>query len=179
MFLKKSLKKIVVFFCFFIVIKVFGNENIQNIKVGFSPGETAKILVINVIKNALNSIDLAAYSFTNDEIAFNLIKSKKRGIKIRIVIDKKMNEKEYTAVTYLVNHKINLKLDGKYVIMHNKFILVDKTSIQTGSFNYTKSAVSRNAENVIYLKEIIFVAKKYKEEFEKLWQESAIFNSKY
>ncbi|WP_425323370.1 phospholipase D-like domain-containing protein [Arsenophonus nasoniae] len=45
-------------------------------------------------------------------------------------------------------------------------------SVETGSFNYTQSAASRNAENVIYLRNRPDIAEKYTREFNRLWSEA-------
>ncbi|MCU3851941.1 phospholipase D-like domain-containing protein [Enterobacter roggenkampii] len=56
--------------------------------------------------------------------------------------------------------------------MHNKFMVVDGNTVQTGSFNYTASAVSRNAKNVLLIKEVPELAATYQGEFNRLWNES-------
>lgn len=56
--------------------------------------------------------------------------------------------------------------------MHNKFMIIDGHSIETGSFNYTQSATYRNAENVIYLRNRPDIAERYTQEFNRLWSEA-------
>ncbi|MFP3019615.1 MAG: phospholipase D family protein [Arsenophonus sp.] len=155
------------------------STSIQNIEVGFSPGRTAKQIILLAIKEAKTSIDIAVYSFTSKPIALALVDAKQRGVNIRMVADKKSNGGKYTAVTYLVNHRIPVRLNNKYAIMHNKFIIVDGHSVETGSFNYTKSAAFRNAENVIYLRNLPNIAEKYTREFNRLWRESTDINPTY
>ncbi len=50
--------------------------------------------------------------------------------------------------------------------MHNKFAILD-SNVVTGSYNWTKSA-SNNFENAIVLR-TESIAKKYTNEFERLW----------
>ena len=45
--------------------------------------------------------------------------------------------------------------------MHNKFMVVDGDAVQTGSFNYTTSAATRNAENVLVVQDSPELAKAY------------------
>ena len=52
--------------------------------------------------------------------------------------------------------------------MHNKFAIVDDYLLLTGSFNWTDNAVNRNCENILITSDIE-VIKKYKDEFNKLW----------
>ena len=56
--------------------------------------------------------------------------------------------------------------------MHNKFIIVDDKTVQLGSFNYTKAAENKNAENVMVLYDMPIVAKEYSSQWTKLWNES-------
>lgn len=169
----KKTKLIISFFLSFLITiyPLLIINNINNIKVGFSPKGFSKEIILMAIREAKKTIDIAAYSFTSKPIALALINAKKKGILIRIVADKKANSKKYTAITYLRNKHILIKLNGKYSIMHNKFIIIDNKSIETGSFNYTNNAALNNAENVIYLRNRPDIALQYTKEFNKLWNE--------
>ncbi|VFP80052.1 PLD-like domain-containing protein (plasmid) [Candidatus Erwinia haradaeae] len=144
----------------------------QDVEVGFSPGGTAQKIVLSAITGATKSIDIAAYSFTSKPIALALIEAKNRGVNIRLVADRKSNSSKYTAVTYLINKNVSVRLNEKYAIMHNKFMIIDGISVETGSFNYTQNAVSHNAENVICWHNRPDIANKYSKEFNRLWLES-------
>ncbi|EIF9058732.1 phospholipase D family protein [Salmonella enterica] len=142
--------------------------------VGFSPshGHSALDVVLSAIEGAKDSVDIAAYSFTSKPIAAALVAAKNRGIAVRVVADPKANAK-YTAVT--------LRIDGQYAdgYMHNKFMIVDGDTVQTGSFNYSASAVSRNAENALLVQNAPELAKAYQAEFNRLWNESAVLTNRY
>ncbi|BAC24486.1 Wg002 [Wigglesworthia glossinidia endosymbiont of Glossina brevipalpis] len=172
------MKLVYFIFLFFLSLivtnKSYSIQNIDysNVKIGFSPGHTAQKIILDSIHESKYSIDIAAYSFTSKKISLALVEADKRGVKIRIIADKKSNSGKYTAITYLSNHKIPIRLNDKYSIMHNKFMIIDKNSIQTGSFNYTQSADNRNAENVILIKNIPEISEKYELEFNRLWNES-------
>ena len=75
-------------------------------------------------------------------------------------------------MTWLQHKGIPVKLNGQYAIQHNKFMVVDSITTQTGSFNYTSSAVKRNAENTIVIWNEPSTARAYQREFERLWEES-------
>lgn len=142
--------------------------------VGFSPstGQSALQMVLCAIDGARRSVDIAAYSFTSKPVAAALVAAKNRGVVVRLVADKKANSDRYTAVTFLINKGISVRLNGQYVIMHNKFMVVDGDTVQTGSFNYTASAANRNAENVLLVKNAPMLAAAYQGEFNRLWDES-------
>lgn len=42
-----------------------------------------------------------------------------------------------------------VRINAKYAIMHNKYMIIDGQVLQTGSFNYSYAAEYKNAENVI------------------------------
>ena len=56
--------------------------------------------------------------------------------------------------------------------MHNKFMVIDSATVQTGSFNYTNSAEHKNAENVLVLRDNPEIASRYLKEWQRLWDES-------
>ncbi|HGJ5877328.1 MAG TPA: phospholipase D-like domain-containing protein [Arsenophonus sp.] len=110
--------------------------NIQDVEIGFSLVKAAIQITIKEIEEAKNSIDLAAYSFTSKLIALAFVDVQFRGVNVRVVADNKLNGGKYTPVTYLANHCVPVRLNDKYAIMHNKFMVIDGYSIETGSFNY-------------------------------------------
>ncbi|HCT5418498.1 phospholipase D family protein [Klebsiella pneumoniae subsp. pneumoniae] len=151
------------------------------VTVGFSPSapQDALQLVLSTIKSANRSVDVAAYSFTSKPVAAALIAAKNRGVSVRVVADEKANSGQYTAVTFLANKGVTVRLNGRYAIMHNKFMIVDGDTVQTGSFNYTASAVSRNAENVLLIQDAPELTATYQGEFNRLWNESRQIESRF
>jgi phosphatidylserine/phosphatidylglycerophosphate/cardiolipin synthase-like enzyme len=141
------------------------------VAVGFSPGD-AEALVVQTIDSARQSIDVAAYSFTSRPIASALLRARDRGVTVRVVADKSQETARYASVRYLARQGVPVRIDAHYSIMHNKFLVVDGRTVETGSFNYTRSAQLRNAENVIVLKDAPAVAAAYGREWNRLWQES-------
>ena len=43
-------------------------------------------------------------------------------------------------------------IDFQHAIAHNKIIIIDRETVITGSFNFTKSAEEKNAENLLILR---------------------------
>jgi phosphatidylserine/phosphatidylglycerophosphate/cardiolipin synthase-like enzyme len=72
-------------------------------------------------------------------------------VKVRVVLDKSQKSERYTSATYLANHNVPTWIDTKHAIAHNKIILVDGATIFTGSFNFTKAAEQKNAENLLII----------------------------
>jgi phosphatidylserine/phosphatidylglycerophosphate/cardiolipin synthase-like enzyme len=150
-----------------------------SVSVGFSPSHTALQTVLSVINDAKTSLDVEAYSFTSRPIARAIIEAQKRGVRVRVVADDKANADRYSAITYLANNHVPVRLNRRYAIMHNKVMISDGDTVQTGSFNYTASADSRNAENSLVLRGVPKIAAQYQKEFNRLWEESDVLAPAY
>jgi phosphatidylserine/phosphatidylglycerophosphate/cardiolipin synthase-like enzyme len=136
----------------------------------FSPYQGATALVVHTIDEARQTLRVAAYSFTSRPIADALIAARQRGVDVRVVLDKSQDT-DRSLEHYLQDGGIATRIDHKHHIMHDKFIVVDSETFETGSFNFTKSAEEHNAENVIVLHDPA-TAGDYKRQWEKLWEES-------
>jgi phosphatidylserine/phosphatidylglycerophosphate/cardiolipin synthase-like enzyme len=136
----------------------------------FSPHQGATALVVHTIDEARETLRVAAYSFTSRAIADALIAARQRGVDVKVVLDKSQDT-DRSLEAYLQDGGIDTKINHRYHIMHDKFIVVDGETLETGSFNFTKSAEEHNAENVLVLHDPA-TAGDYKRQWEKLWQES-------
>jgi phosphatidylserine/phosphatidylglycerophosphate/cardiolipin synthase-like enzyme len=125
----------------------------QLIEVAFSPNEGSEDLVVKVIQSARSSIGVAAYSFTSPVIAKALLNAKKRGVDVRVVVDEDGNKSKASiaALNLLVAAGIPTRTISRYAIHHDKYLVVDKATVQTGSFNYSKAAAKSNSENVVVI----------------------------
>ncbi len=61
--------------------------------------------------------------------------------------------------------------------MHHKFAVIDESVVITGSFKWTGQAVKFNQENILFY-ENKELAKKYTDEYERLWNSFVISISK-
>ena len=165
-----------------ISISAFASTNINNgasFDTGFSPNGGSLQLVIKGINSAKKSIHVAAYSFTSKPIAEALLNASKRGVEVKVVADEKSNSGKYSATTYLANNHIPIKLDGNYPIFHHKFMVIDGTTLETGSFNYSAAAANKNAENVLMLWNVPDIASAYDKTWQSLWNEAQPLAARY
>jgi phosphatidylserine/phosphatidylglycerophosphate/cardiolipin synthase-like enzyme len=132
----------------------FADDTFQNISgaVYFSPNGGCTKAIVNEISNAKTEILIQAYSFTSAPIAKALVSAHKKGIKIEAILDKSNVTGNYSSVTFLKNAGISTYIDSQHAISHNKIIIIDKEIVITGSFNFTRAAEEKNAENLLILK---------------------------
>jgi phosphatidylserine/phosphatidylglycerophosphate/cardiolipin synthase-like enzyme len=140
----------------------------------FSPADRAGDHVIGFIDflSPGDTLDVMVYSLTHDRIAEALIRAHNNGVKIRVLMDKVQAAGQYADDEKLVAAGIQLRRDTQAGLMHHKVAIENGAVVGLGSFNWTKSADERNAENwnVVRLK---YVAADYQEEFNRLWELNA------
>ena len=127
--------------------------------------------LVKYISMAKKSIDLCIFSFTNDDLANEILEAHKRGVKCRIITDDEAMKGKGADTQRMADGGIPCRTDrAETYHMHNKFMIVDQTFLVTGSFNWTFQAGKSNQENVIVVDGKYYI-EKYHQEFNKLWGE--------
>lgn len=132
-------------------------STLAQVQVAFTPGDDAAGLIISAIKQARRQVLIQAYSFTHDGIAQALIAVHRRGLDVRVIADRGQTENmERGQVPGLARAGVPVWLDGEHQSAHNKVMVIDagQTSavLITGSFNFTRAAQYKNAENVLFIR---------------------------
>jgi phosphatidylserine/phosphatidylglycerophosphate/cardiolipin synthase-like enzyme len=118
----------------------------------FSPRGGATEAIVREIGSARQEILVQAYSFTSKPIAKAIVEARKRGVKIEAVLDKSNATAKYSAATFLLNVGVPVLIDSEHAIAHNKIMIIDRSTLITGSFNFTSAAENKNAENLLVFK---------------------------
>ncbi len=148
------------------------------IQVCFTPGQDCTKKITDVLDAAKNSIFVQAYSFTSAPIAQHLVDAKKRGVIVNVILDKSQKTQSYSASRFLLNQHIPVWIDHKPAIAHNKIMIVDGKNVITGSFNFTKAAQYKNAENLLIIQDPA-LAKRYMENWQRRKMVSEALNANF
>jgi len=144
-----------------------GDESINCKVKTFFPG-TSKIgeALSQQLKQARKEVLIALYGFNNPALAEDLTKLAQRGVKIRVKIDtvKGGEKKESKLIATLKAAGVNVQTVAADGRNHNKFAVVDDSTVITGSYNWTVKAES-NFENLLVLS-CPELAKRYTEEWQ-------------
>ena len=141
----------------------------------FSPNGGCTDAVISALGDAKKTVLVQAYSFTSAPIAEALVEAKKRGVDVQVILDKSQRTERYSGATFLANGGIPVFIDADHRIAHNKVMIIDGQTVITGSFNFTKSAETGNAENVLLILHAPELAKRYGDN----WKEHLAHSKKY
>jgi len=119
----------------------------------FTPGENCTEVIVRELGKARKTILVQAYSFTSAPIAKALVEAHKRKVDVRVILDKSQRSEKYSSADFVAHAGIPTWIDTCCAIAHNKVMVIDGETVITGSFNFTKSAQERNAENLIVLRD--------------------------
>ena len=142
------------------------------VEVGFSPEGSARALVLKVIGEARRSIQVLAYAFQAPDITEALVAAQKRGVEVRVVVDKERNtgKASKAAMDFVARNGVALRTNERFHLHHDKTVIVDGSTVQTGSFNYAPSAEMKNSENVVVIREMPEVAARYLAHGQSRWE---------
>ena len=142
------------------------------VEVAFSPNGGGAGIIIRAIGEARRSVRVQAYSFTNADIAKALADAAKRGVEVRIVLDKSQETEKYTSATFFANAGLPVRIDSDFAIAHSKVMIIDEETLVTGSFNFTKAAEEKNGENVLVIRGNRELAALYLQNWQWRWDAS-------
>ncbi len=138
-------------------------------------GASCQALLVNAIRSTRHRLLIQAYSFTSAPIAEAVAQAHKRGVEVRVILDKSQQSERYTSATYLKHAGVPVVIDNKPAIAHNKVMVFDDQAVFTGSFNFTKSAQERNAENGMLIRGDAAVVKAYTDNWNKRYRQSRAY----
>jgi cardiolipin hydrolase len=143
---------------------------------------------MSYIEGAQKSIDVAVFTISDDRISNYLIAASKT-LRVRVITDlgtctNKVKKKQKTQndakqfdiekidcqgsdIDRMSRAGIEVRTNASG-LMHHKYAVLDDCCVVNGSFNWTSTAASENAENVIVTGDAVFV-KKFATHFEEQW----------
>lgn len=143
----------------------------------FSPRGGCSTAVVALIEQAQRSLDVAVYSIGSEPIAHALQAAQARGVHVRVLTDHTQAGVNWKVTQMLAQSPIEFRLHSVGRIMHNKFVVVDGKLVETGSFNWTRSAEEFNAENCLLLDDLTTVAR-FEAQFDaQLWSKNTATKS--
>ena len=121
------------------------------IEVHFSPNGGCTPTVVALISGARGSVRLAAYQFTSESVAKALIAAHGHGRDVQVIVDRSSERTKQFAELRAAG--VPAFVDSRHHIFHDKFVVIDSSVVETGSFNFTESAEHANAENCVVLRD--------------------------
>ena len=146
-------------------------ENGVNIQTYFSPSDRGLPSLLEAIATSDASVDVLAFSFTDDATAQALIDLHQQGVAVRVIMETRSIRGTGSEYATLEEAGIHVTADGNCYVAHNKVMIIDDQIVVTGSYNFTASAEKNNDENLLIIDDPE-LARYYSIEFERLWNEA-------
>jgi phosphatidylserine/phosphatidylglycerophosphate/cardiolipin synthase-like enzyme len=115
----------------------------------FTPGDDCTAFLIGRIARARSELLVMAYYFTDDKLVTAICDARDRHVAVSVLLDRTNEQCTYEGTTAKLGQCADVMVDDHVAIQHNKVLVIDRTDVITGSFNLTKSAQKRNAENLL------------------------------
>lgn len=112
-----------------------------------NPGGGIPDTVIQSIDEAQSTLEVAVYEIDWEPLAEAIIRAHERGVNVRVVTDSDYLKEE--ATQKILQAEVPVVPDDREPFMHNKFVIIDRAIVWTGSMNFTRNDAYRNDNHYI------------------------------
>ncbi|MFA4983630.1 MAG: phospholipase D-like domain-containing protein [Candidatus Micrarchaeia archaeon] len=122
-----------------------------NAKVSFVFSPDAEGEVVSFLRSAEKSIDIEMYVFTSEDIIRELADAKRRGVRVRVILEPRIEDSRKERVFALLSESgVEARWASfSYKLTHSKFVIVDGRRALVGSINFSQSALNLNREAAV------------------------------
>lgn len=141
----------------------------------FSPTDNTTQKIIDAINSADFTLDVATFTFTNNDLGDAVIAAKNRGVAVRVIMENEsyigseFNGLVAAGIPTISHQSVPYDFHHKYCIIDGAVSASDPIVV-TGSHNWTNSAEDEYDENTLIIHDEI-IAGQYLEEYGQRWNE--------
>jgi phosphatidylserine/phosphatidylglycerophosphate/cardiolipin synthase-like enzyme len=122
----------------------------------------------SAIDDARLSVDVAIYSLSLWSIRDSLLNAMRRGVQVRVVMESDNRDRDVPQE--LIDAGISILGDRREGLMHDKFVIIDRTEVWLGSMNFTIGGGYKDNNNLIRIRSQKLV-ENYQKEFDEMFVE--------
>lgn len=136
----------------------------------FSPkgGERGREAILERLREAREEVWVAAFVLTDEAILRALLEAHERGAQVQVLLEQR--NLQDSREEKLLEKGVPVRQDGNPYTLHHKVMVLDRTWVITGSYNFSLRAFQVNNENLLILKSPA-LAERYRQEILGLWKE--------
>jgi phosphatidylserine/phosphatidylglycerophosphate/cardiolipin synthase-like enzyme len=137
----------------------------------FAPRDRVMDKVVQEANKARHSIRFMAFTFTEADLAKQMISQAKLGVQVQGVVEVRGASQGQMPTLFCARQPaIEVKTDGNPGTMHHKVIIIDDETVITGSYNFTRTADTANDDSLLIIRNPA-VAALYLQEFARVFGE--------
>lgn len=115
----------------------------------FTHEDTGFSQLIETLLLSRCTLDICVYTICSPELTDIVCLIHERGVRVRVITDGEMKVALHSQVSKFLKRGIPVRFDSSSFFMHHKFAVIDNKIVINGSFNWTRTAVVGNHENVM------------------------------
>ena len=124
------------------------------------------------------SIDIAMYSFTDRELAEELARLARSGVRVRVYRDSAQYEQEsqhgMSTTEVLLAAGVQVEVKASRDLMHLKSYAIDSALLRTGSANWSPTGLKRQDNDLRYEVDPV-LARQFEARFAEMWERPSNF----
>jgi phosphatidylserine/phosphatidylglycerophosphate/cardiolipin synthase-like enzyme len=125
-------------------------------------------VIAQSIDQARMSVDVAIYSLSSPAIRDALIHAHQRGLQVRMVMESDSMDRDVPKAVKAAG--IPIIGDRREGLMHNKFVVIDRSELWTGSLNFTVNGSYDDDNNMVLIRSTQ-IAEDYTTEFNEMFDD--------
>ena len=125
--------------------------------------------IVDAIDRARLSIDVAAYSLSLNSVRNALLRAHDRGVTVRMVMESTNMDRSDPQI--LLDAGVPIIGDNRPGLMHDKFIVIDKSETWLGAMNFTDSGTYEDNNNLMRIHSTK-IAEDYSVEFNEMFEDN-------
>ena len=125
--------------------------------------------LVKAIDAARLSIDVAAYSLGLNSVRYALLRALDRGVTVRVVMESTNMDRSDPQI--MIEAGVPIIGDNSPGLMHDKFIMIDKSEIWMGAMNFTDSGTYEDNNNLMRIHSTK-IAENYSVEFKEMFEDN-------
>jgi phospholipase D len=140
-----------------------------NTTIHFSPDRGVAASLIAQIDSAEKEIRIALYGLNNPQIGGALIAARQRGVLVFVLLDhlQSSGKGQKAQIARLKAEDVTVQVSRLSRLLHDKYAVIDRKKVWTGSYNWTVDAETRHRENAVLL-DCPAAAELYQAEWERI-----------
>lgn len=122
--------------------------------------------LVQSIDSARLTLDVAIYNINLPSVRDAIIRAHERGVQVRMVMES--DNRDNSATQALEDAGVPILGDRREGLMHDKFVVIDRSEIWLGSMNFTYSGTYEDNNNLIHIRSPR-IAENYTKEFDEMF----------
>jgi phosphatidylserine/phosphatidylglycerophosphate/cardiolipin synthase-like enzyme len=125
--------------------------------------------LVDAIDGGRLSIDVAAYSLSLNSVRNALLRAHDRGVTVRVVMESTNMDRSDPQI--MIEAGIPIIGDNRQGLMHDKFLVIDKSEVWLGAMNFTDSGTYEDNNNLMRIHSTK-IAENYSVEFNEMFEDN-------